>query len=120
MRVRKAVLVTLALALAGTVSGAVVSNAQAAVATSFASVVPAPVSTMSASGSYAITPSTAISTDSMPVGQFPATLLRRPTGFPLPVHPPPGAPSGITRLLAGPPPQGADGGRTLDRTGRRG
>jgi hexosaminidase len=118
VRVRRAVLVTLSMALVGaTATGVAVisaASADAAVATGFASVVPAPVTGTPASGSYSITASTTISTDSTQVGQYLATLLRRSTGFPLPVKPASGTPRGITLLLSGAPSQVGTEGYTLD------
>jgi N-acetyl-beta-hexosaminidase len=120
MRVRRTVLVTLSLALAGAaVSGATVAGAPpagAAVASGYASVVPAPVSSTPATGAYTLTTGTVIATDSTPVGQYLATLLRRATGYPLPVLAPPGKAGAITLLLSGAPAQVGDEGYTLDVT----
>jgi hexosaminidase len=117
MRVRTPVLVALSLVLTGSAAGAVVTAAmpaEAAVASGFAAVVPAPVRAASASGSYAIGTGTVISSDSPPVGDYLARILRRSTGYPLPVRPPSGTPRGIVLLLSGAPEQVGAEGYTLD------
>ena len=114
MRVRRASLLALSLTFsAGAVSVAV--PAQAAVSKGYAAVVPAPVSATATSGvTFAIKNTTAIRTDSLPVGDYLAALLRRSTGFPLPVVPASGTPQGITLLLSGAPASVGAEGYTLD------
>src|SRR4051812_1032909 len=83
----------------------------------YAALVPAPVSASPAPGvSYSITSSTSISTDSAPVGEYLATLLRRSTGYPVVVQPA-GTGGGISLLLSGAPASVGPEGYTLDVTG---
>jgi hexosaminidase len=68
--------------------------------------------------SFPIGAGTVISTDSVPVGDYLAAFLRRPTGYPLPVTPAgAGAPSGIALLLSGAPASVGAEGYQLDVTG---
>jgi hexosaminidase len=118
MRARPLVLVALSLVLAGSAAGGMLTAAapaDAAVATGFASVVPAPVSAAPTSGaSYSIGTGTVISTDSTPVGEYLASILRPSTGYPLPVRAPSGTPKGIALLLSGAPERVGAEGYTLD------
>jgi hexosaminidase len=117
MRVRPLVLVALSLVLAGSAAGAVVTAAapaDAAVASGFAAVVPAPVSAAPTSAAYSIGTGTVISSDSAPVGDYLARILRRSTGYALPVRSPSGTPRGIALLLTGAPEQVGAEGYTLD------
>jgi hexosaminidase len=114
MRVRRVSLLAVALGLAGGAAVAAVP-AQAAVASGYASIVPAPVTAKGNSGvSFSIGTGTAISTDSTPVGDYLAGLLRPSTGYPLPVGPASGEPAGIALLLSGAPDSVGDEGYTLD------
>ncbi|OLE25581.1 MAG: beta-N-acetylhexosaminidase [Actinobacteria bacterium 13_1_20CM_3_71_11] len=116
MRVRRVVAVSLSLVLAGGALS-VAAPAGAAVSTGFAAVVPAPVSAAASGAGYGITSATTIATDSAPVGQYLAAILRRSTGYPLPVKTPSGGSAGIALLLSGAPAQVGDEGYTLDVTG---
>ncbi|OLB82520.1 MAG: beta-N-acetylhexosaminidase [Actinobacteria bacterium 13_2_20CM_2_71_6] len=119
MRFWRGSLIVLSMALVGgTLTGAVPAGAAAAPSTAFTKVVPAPVrATATAGVSYQIRSDTVISTDSAPVGEYLATVLRRSTGFPLPVRPASAAPHGIALLLSGAPDSVGDEGYQLDVTG---
>ncbi|GAA4568789.1 beta-N-acetylhexosaminidase [Planotetraspora kaengkrachanensis] len=93
--------------------------AVAATAVAFGSVVPVPVTTTATPGvSYAITTSTAVYTDpaAAGIGDRLAALLRRSTGYPIPVAPAPGT-GGISLLLSGAPATVGPEGYQLDVTG---
>src|SRR5262245_20106686 len=80
--------IVLALSLVGAVALAAPSVAQAATPVAFDSVVPAPVSSTASPGvTYTITSSSAIHADpgAQAIGDQLATILRRSTGFALPV-----------------------------------
>jgi hexosaminidase len=110
--------------------GAVVGTAAAAAtpaatAVSFSSVVPAPASATAAAGvSYAVTSTTTIytqpgSTAAAGIGGYLAGILRRSTGYPLPVAdaPSPTPADGIALLLSGAPASVGTDGYQLDVTG---
>lgn len=92
--------------------------AHAATAVSFSAVVPAPVSSVPATGvTHTITSATTIFTDAAAtaIGEQLATILRRSTGFALPVAPAPGS-GGISLLLSGASPAVGPQGYQLDVT----
>jgi hexosaminidase len=123
MRVRRVTLVTMSLLLAGgtlTAAGAAAAAPTPAPAsTAYAMVVPAPVTATPTPGvSFPLRSSTVISTDAPAVGEYLAAVLRRSTGYPLPVRPATGgAPKGIALLLTGAPAGVGDEGYQLDVTG---
>ncbi len=87
------------------------------------SVVPAPVSAVASAGvTYSITTATNVytqagSTEAAAIGTQFATVLRRSTGFPLPVADAPSTPTdGIALLLSGAPASVGTGGYQLDVT----
>ncbi|MFB9903768.1 family 20 glycosylhydrolase [Allokutzneria oryzae] len=92
-------------------------------ASSFADVVPAPVkATPNAAVTFAVTSGTKIytqpgSAEAAGVGSYLGELLRRPTGFPLPVSPSAGTPAGgISLLLTGADPAVGEQGYQLETT----
>ena len=128
MTVRKS-LSTIPLALALAVGSAAVAlspapSAYAATASSFTSVVPAPVSATATPGvSFTVTATTTIYTEpgsaaATGIGDQLAAILRRSTGFALPVAPEPSpAPgTGILLLLSGAPASVGASGYQLDVT----
>src|SRR5256885_13611851 len=123
MRLRRLTLVTMSLAFAaGGLAGAgaaVAGAAPPAASNAYAMVVPAPVSARPAAGlSFQVRPSTVIATDAVRVAEYLAAVLRRSTGYPLPVRPAAGgAPRGIALLLSGAPASVGDEGYQLDVTG---
>jgi hexosaminidase len=107
--------IVLALSLAGAAFAAP-APAQAATAVSFDSVVPTPVTATAAPGvAYTLTSASAIhaASGTEAIGDFLATILRRSTGFPLPVSPTTGD---ISLLLSGAPPSVGAEGYQLDIT----
>ncbi|HCT80005.1 MAG TPA: beta-N-acetylhexosaminidase [Micromonosporaceae bacterium] len=93
------------------------SPAHAATAVSFSSVVPAPVSSTASPGvNYSITSATTVYIEpgSSAIGDYLAGILRRSTGYPIPVVAGPGV--GISLLLSGAPPTVGAQGYQLDVT----
>lgn len=91
--------------------------ATAAVPTPFSSIVPAPVSATPASGAtYTLASGAVISTDMPGIGDYLAAILRRSTGYALPVHTPGTTSGGISLLLSGAPASVGDQGYQLDVT----
>src|SRR5581483_9361198 len=83
----------------------------------YAALVPVPVSATPTPGvHFAVTSATSISTDSVPVGDYLAGLLRRSTGYPVPVASA-GTGGDISLLLSGAPADVGAEGYTLDVTG---
>ena len=121
IRVVRNLVTILLLTLAGAVAPA--GPAAAAAAVSFTSVVPAPVSATPGAGTYGITSATTLYTEPGSAaatdiaGQL-AAILRRSTGYPIPVAPAPSATpaDGIALLLSGAPPSAGAEGYQLDVT----
>ncbi|MBP2479175.1 hexosaminidase [Crossiella equi] len=90
--------------------------ASAAVPTPFASIVPTPVTAEPAPGvTFELRPSARITSDVPGIGDYLAGILRRSTGYPLPVsRPAPGA--AIALLLSGAPASVGEEGYRLDIT----
>jgi hexosaminidase len=116
----------LAVATMGLASSVAVSApAAAATPVAFTSVVPAPASTTATAGvSYPVTAATTIytqpgSTAAADIGGYLAGILRRSTGYPLPVADAPSATpaDGIALLLSGAPASVGTDGYQLDVTG---
>src|SRR2546423_14866503 len=123
MRVRQVTLVAMSLALAGgALAGVGPAVAAAAAPNAYANVVPAPVSAKATAGvKFTIRPDTVISTDVPGVGEYLASVLRRSTGYPLPVRPAAaGTPGGIALLLSGAPASTGGEGYQLDVTATSG
>ena len=109
-------------AVAVVASAVQATPAAAAVAVSFTSVVPAPVSATATPGvSYAVTSGTVVYTSPGSVAATDiatplATLLRRATGFPVPIVANASPTDGIALLLSGAPASVGDKGYQLDIT----
>jgi len=122
---RRPLALVLALVTGAGWAAAITSPADAAVAVSFSSVVPAPVSTTPAAGvTYQITSATTLyiepgSAAAAGIAGQLATILRRSTGYPLPIAdaPSPIPAGGIALLLSGAPPSVGSEGYQLDVTG---
>src|SRR5690242_10792200 len=98
MRIRRVSLVAMSVALAGgTLAGVGPAVAATPASSGYADVVPAPVSAKATAGvSFTLRPDAVISTDAPAVGGYLAAVLRRSTGYALPVRPAgPGTPTGI-------------------------
>ena len=120
MRVRRVTLVAVSLALAGGTLAGVGPALAAPASSAYADIVPAPVTATATAGvTFTLRPDTVISTDTPAVGEYLAAVLRRSTGFALPVRPAgAGTPNGIALLLSGAPAATADEGYQLDVTGK--
>ena len=118
-RLRATLLAATTLAAALTGLGAATGAAQAAGPSPLLSVVPAPALVRTTTARYPITAATRISVSpaALPVAEYLAGILRPSTGYPLPITPTTGAPTGgIALLLGGADPSVGDQGYQLDTT----
>src|SRR5262249_50808969 len=117
MRIRQVTLEAFCLVLAaGTVT--VASQAQAATVTAYDHLVPAPVGVNATDGgTFTLRPDATIGADAPGVGEYLAGILRRSTGYPLPVRGGGDTPATIVLALAGAPDPIGDEGYVLDVTG---
>jgi hexosaminidase len=113
-RVRRLTAVLAAAVLMGVMTSAA-SAAPAPVP--YSSIVPAPASSTPASGvTFTLGSGVAVSTDVAGIGDYLAAILRRSTGYAIPVHSPPSGSDGVRLLLSGAPDSVGDEGYQLDVT----
>jgi hexosaminidase len=116
--VRGVVLAVAATGLAVAAGGTAIA-ATAPTAVSYTSVVPAPLTAKQSGAGYSLASGTAISAGpgTADVAAYLAGILRRSTGFPLPVVTAPAHPAGITLALTGAPSSVGEQGYQLDVSG---
>ena len=103
------------IALAGVLIGGMTSAASAApTPVSYSDIVPAPATATPSSERYTLDSGVAISTDAAGIGDYLAGILRKSTGYAIPVHS--SGADGIRLLLSGAPDSVGDQGYQLDVT----
>src|SRR6266496_2195829 len=107
----------LAVILAAGVLMSAMTPAASAAPVPYSSIVPAPASSTPASGeTFTLGSGVAVSTDVAGIGDYLAAILRRSTGYAIPVHSPPSDGDGVRLLLSGAPDGVGDEGYQLDVT----